>query len=581
MARQLRGGDFPDGEQGFNTGPEELAFAVAPNVIQEEIPERNGVKAFKNGTLCDARHDFPVLLVVTGPREVDGPEREAEAFGLGFHECAADGMHRDPVGCLIEGGEERGDLNIGLLPEEMQRPGTVLPTTPGQQYFFQIFPTFSWCQCSQECERIWSMRRLLPLLAMCCVSLAAQVPSLQVHPLQALIEAARTNSPRLKDLLAAGLPGLAGRDGAAVWGQDFLFAVQAETPATVSIDHQPALTMTNVPGTKYWFRLMTLRLGATHNYNYFAAGKSLGTYDVAGYNPDSYPLPGVAHGKLSEMKTLTSKVYPGMSANYWVYVNSGADMTNGAPLMVWQDGETIVGNLDLLRLRLQIVSDNLVAKKLIPPMVHVLIQPGTGGEATGTRMRSILYDTVSDRYGKYLAEEILPEVEKTYKVRHDAYSRAVAGASSGAICAFNVAWYYPNDYSRVLSHIGSYVPLQWKPEQGLDGGYIVSQKVRRDVRKNLRVWLSDGTDDQEASVGSWPLNNIMLANSLKLKGYDFHFRFGEGMHAIAQGAMDLPESLAWLWRDYDPAKTAQEYVQEETEKAKPPFRVKVANREAW
>ena len=140
------------------------------------------------------------------------------------------------------------------------------------------------------------MRRLLPLLAICCVSLAAQVPSLPLHPLQGLIEAARTNSPRLKDLLAAGLPGLAGRDGAAVWGQDFLFAVQAETPATVSIDHQPALTMTNVPGTKYWFRLMTLRLGTTHNYNYFAAGKSLGTYDVAGYNPDSYPLPGVAHG---------------------------------------------------------------------------------------------------------------------------------------------------------------------------------------------------------------------------------------------------------------------------------------------
>ncbi len=420
------------------------------------------------------------------------------------------------------------------------------------------------------------MRRVLSLFVLCCAGLAAQV-----HPLQELIDAARTNSPRLKDLLAGGLPGLQGRDGAAVWGQDFLFAVQSESPATVAIDHQPAVSMTNIPGTKLWYRLMTLRLGTTHNYNYFANGKSLGTYDVAGYNPDSYPLPGVPRGTLSAMKTLQSKVYPGMSANYWVYVNPGADLTNGAPLMVWQDGETIVGNQDLLRLRLQIVSDNLVAKKLIPPMVHVLIQPGMGGEATGTRMRSILYDTVSDRYGKYLAEEILPDVEKTYKVRHDGYSRAIAGASSGAICAFNVAWYYPGDYTRVLSHIGSYVPLQWKPEQGLDGGYIVSQKVRRDPNKNLRVWLSDGMDDQEAMFGSWPLNNIMLANALKLKGYDFHFRFGEGMHAIAQGAMDLPESLAWLWRDYDPTKTSAEFTQEETEKTKPPFRVKVANREAW
>jgi enterochelin esterase family protein len=270
-----------------------------------------------------------------------------------------------------------------------------------------------------------------------------------------------------------------------------------------------------------------------------------------------------------------------MTANYWVYVNAGADTTNGAPVMVWQDGETIVGNQDLLRLRLQIVSDNLVHKKLIPPMVHVLISPGSGGEAQGTRMRSIQYDTVSDRYSRYILDEILPEVGKTYKLRSDAYSRAIAGASSGAICAFNVAWYRPDQFTRVLSHIGSYTGIQWRPEQNLDGGYIVSQRVRREQKKNLRVWMSDGTDDIENATGSWPLENIALANALKMKGYDFHFRFGEGMHAIAQGALDLPESLAWLWRGYDPSKNAETYEMEQVERAKPLFRVKVSNRDAW
>ena len=420
------------------------------------------------------------------------------------------------------------------------------------------------------------MKRLLPILLLSMSAVYAQT-----HPLQRIIEAARTNSSELKDLIAAGLPGLKGRDGAVVWGQDFLFAVESDKPASVSIDQQPAIAMTSVPGTKYWYKLMTLRLGTTHNYNYIVDGRSIGTYDVAGYNPDSYPLAGAARGTLSERKTLTSRIYPGMTANYWIYVNAGADTTRGAPLMIWQDGETIVGNNDLLRLRLQIVSDNLVHKKLIPPMVHVLISPGSGGEAEGTRMRSIQYDTVSDRYSKYLLEEILPEVEKTHKLRSDAYSRAIAGASSGAICAFNVAWYRPDQFSRVLSHIGSYVPLQWKPDQHQDGGYIVSHRVRREPRKNLRVWLSDGLDDNEGNNGSWPLNNILLANSLKLKGYDFHFRFGEGMHAIAQGALDLPESLAWLWRDYDGAKAQQQYEMEEAERAKPVFRVKIANRDAW
>jgi hypothetical protein len=249
----------------------------------------------------------------------------------------------------------------------------------------------------------------------------------QMHPLQELIEAARTQSPKLKDLLAAGLPLLQGRDGAAVWGQEFLFAVEADKPASVSVDKQPPVPMTNVPGTKYWYKLMTLRLGATHNYNYFVDGRSVGTYDVAGYNPDSYPLPGVARGQLSERRTLASKIYPGMTANYWVYVNPGADVARGAPLMVWQDGETIVGNQDLLRLRLQILSDNLVHKKLMPPMVHVLISPDNGG-AKGAHAQ---HCTIQCRNAtKVSAGRVLP-VEKSYKLRPMGI-RAPSRASSGA-----------------------------------------------------------------------------------------------------------------------------------------------------
>jgi len=421
------------------------------------------------------------------------------------------------------------------------------------------------------------VRKLVLLLCLPLAGLYAQV-----NPLERLIDAARADSPELKELLGQGLPLLQGRDGAAVWGQEFLFAVESARDASVSIDKEPPAPMKRVAGTNYWYLLKMLRLGTTHQYQYMAGTQTIGApYQVAGYNPDSYPQAGVPRGTLSEMKTLKSSVYPGMTTNYWVYVNPGADTVRGAPLMVWQDGETIVGNQDLLRLRLQIVSDNLVAKKKIPPMVHVLIQPGTGGQVQGTQMRSILYDTVSDRYGKYLLEEVLADVEKTYKLRHDAYSRAIGGASSGAICAFNVAWYYPQQFSRVMSHIGSFVALQWHPDQNLDGGYIVSKKVGREPKKNLRVWMSDGSDDQETASGGWPLNNIELANTLKLRGYDFHFRFGVSMHAIAQGALDLPESLTWLWREYDPAKMEQVYQMEESERAKPVFRVSITNRDPW
>ncbi len=209
-------------------------------------------------------------------------------------------------------------------------------------------------------------------------------------------------------------------------------------------------------------------------------------------------------------------------------------------------------------------------------MIHLMIAPGAG-----RGMRSIQYDTVSDKFGRYLLEEILPEVEKTYQLRPDGYSRAIAGESSGAICALSTAWYFNDKFTRVLSTIGSYTALQWHPEQNLEGANVYPFKIRRDAKKNIRIWQSDGMDDLENPFGSWPLQAILFANSLKMKGYDFDFRFGEATYNSGRNAIDLPESLAWLWRRYDPDKTGQVYEMDPAEVSKPLFRVKIANRDAW
>jgi enterochelin esterase family protein len=74
--------------------------------------------------------------------------------------------------------------------------------------------------------------------------------------------------------------------------------------------------------------------------------------------------------------------------------------------------------------------------------------------------------------------------------------------------------------------------------------------------------------------------NISLANALKLKNYDFHFSFGKGTHNPGHGAAELPEAMIWLWRDYDPAKTEQNYVIEDAEKSRPLFRVNLLARDS-
>jgi Putative esterase len=399
----------------------------------------------------------------------------------------------------------------------------------------------------------------------------------QTPALEELIETARQGAaaPGLKDRISKTL---SAKGGTAVWGQDFLFVADAPSPASISIDQQPAVPMIQIEGTTLWMMLRKMRTGVTHSYQYFAAGKPLGARgDAVGYNPDSYPKPGVPRGKVTEKQTIVSRIYDGMKSDYWVYASPGVDPAVPSALMVWQDGQGLVG--DFSRSRLFTVTENLVHQKLLPPMVYVLISPGQSPD--GRAMRSIEYDTVSDRYPRYLMEEVLPEVEKMYKLRPDGYSRAIGGESSGGICAFNMAWLMPDKFSRVHSAVGSFTSIQWRPQEKLEGGNVYPFKVRKEPKRNIRVWMSDGADDLENNHGSWPMQNIQMANSLKFLEYDFHFRFGTAAHGGAQAALDLPESLAWLWRDYDPTKTSQEFRMDPAEKEKPFFRVAMLNREAW
>ena len=356
-------------------------------------------------------------------------------------------------------------------------------------------------------------------------------------------------------------------------GPDFLWAVEAEKQPILFVDDQRVGPLKRAGKGDLWTYSGKLQTGTSHAFYYMIDGKRFGGLtDFHAYGPDSYLQPGVPKGKLSEKMVHTSKIYAGMKSDYWVYTPAQYDPATPAALMVWNDGYQLVERDGVTRA--QNVFDNLTHQKKIPVIVHVLISPGTVGEKA---MRSIEYDVVSDQYDRFLNEELLPEVYAKYNIRRDAYSHAIAGNSSGGICSFNAAWWRPDLFSRVLSRIGTFTSIQWKPGV-IDGGNIFPFAVRKQPKRNIRVWLQDGSEDMENAQGSWPLQNIQMANALKIRDYDFHFVFGNGTHNHAQGESELPEEMQWLWRDYDPTKTEQIFEMEPAEKAKPVFRVKIYNR---
>ena len=417
-----------------------------------------------------------------------------------------------------------------------------------------------------------------------------------------LIDLAKSNSAALREAITATFDPKTLTEGTA-WaghGSDFFFAVQAPSEPSLLIDGAPGPSMQHLAGSDFWYAAAHIEpVGRLHSFHYLINGQKFGgRLDLPAFGPLSYLQPGVPSGTLSASILHTSKIYDGMKSEYRIYVPAQYDPKVPAALMVFQDGGEYThrdGNDPALN-----VIDNLIAQKKIPVIICVFINPGDISASPGTptynfvkaysdkwsrslkdSMRSTLYDTVSDRYGRFLRDEILAEVSAQYNIRKDAYSRAITGLSSGGICSFNAAWQLPDQFSRVISWIGSFTSIQWKENPSVpDGGQDYPEKILRESKHNLRVWLQDGAEDQENErYGSWPLANVRMANALKLKGYDFHFSFGKGTHNSGQGAAEFPEEMIWLWRDYDPGKTTQAYEMEPSEKSKPVFRVSVTNRD--
>ncbi len=448
------------------------------------------------------------------------------------------------------------------------------------------------------------MRNLL--MAGIALSLAAQGASPEAQAAEKLsapqlIALAQAHNVQLQSAIEASFDAAKLKDGTA-WaghGPDFFFAVESQNTPTLVIDDSPAQAMQQIAGSNLWYAAAHIEpVARLHQFHYVVNGANFGgALDLPAYGPLSYLQPGVPTGKLSEKVIHTSRIYDGMKSEYWIYVPARYDPKTTAALMVFQDGGWYIdrdGNIPVLD-----AIDNLIAEKKIPVMICVFINPGDIGNSPGTptynfvkdfsekwdrtlkdSMRSTLYDTVSDRYVRFLRDEVLAEVGAKYNLRKDAYSHAITGLSSGGICSFNAAWQMPDVFSRVLSWIGSFASIQWKENPAnSDGGQDYPDKILREPHRDIRVWLQDGSNDLEnPKYGDWPLANLRMANALKMKEYDFHFSFGKGTHNPGQGAAEFPEAMIWLWRDYDPAKTEQQFTMDPAEKDRPFFRVAIVSR---
>ena len=265
--------------------------------------------------------------------------------------------------------------------------------------------------------------------------------------------------------------------------------------------------------------------------------------ETVAYGPDSERQAGVPKGEVTKY-VWKSKVFANTIREYYVYVPAQYDNKNSAALMVFQDGHAYVkedGDF-----RVPIVFDNLIHQKAMPVTIGLFINPGQHGEELPkdpfrADNRSNEYDTLTNQYARLLIEELIPELTKRYKLANDPQMRAVGGLSSGGICAFTAAWQRPDQFGKVLSHIGSFTNIK--------GGSVYPSLIRKAPKRDIKVFLQDGSNDLDNQYGNWWLSNLQMEAALKYSKYDYKFVGGTGGHTGKHGGSILAESLRWLWAD--------------------------------
>lgn len=304
------------------------------------------------------------------------------------------------------------------------------------------------------------------------------------------------------------------------------------------------------------------------HYRYEVNGQRLGGSERVGFEsytwlPDSLEQPGVPKGQLIEMGKHVSKTYfPGAQRDWWVYVPAQYDSQKPAKLLVFNDGGGFAkgeGNACT-------VLDNLIHQKKVPVTIAVFINPGVFPEKNNQSNRGNEYDTCTPRFATFLDEEMLPLVREKYRISDDPWDHAICGSSSGGSCAFTAAWHRNDLFRRVITFVGSFCdfrPLQDYPVYGGDTFSLERDRFgqwktahdypalirKTNPKKEIKIFLQDGENDLDNTLGNWPLNNERMAAALEYGGYDYKFVMGKGIHSSRHGKAILPEILVWLWED--------------------------------
>ncbi len=265
--------------------------------------------------------------------------------------------------------------------------------------------------------------------------------------------------------------------------------------------------------------------------------------EVPGDGPQFYDVRPVPHGEVRilpyESKTL------GLSREMWVYTPPGYDKGKNYPVLYLfhgagdiESGWTLIG-------RANNILDNLIAEGKAKPMVIVMplghaipsfyagpakpAAPGSGAGRAGGGPAAL------SPFAKDLLDDVMPLVERTYKVSTRPDDRAIGGLSMGGGQTINIGFTRPELFR--------YIVILSAGSQNADQAYPGFFKDPAAINKQLELlWVSAGKDDTAGPAAK------ALDATLTAKGITHKYVVTEGRHEWTVWRHNLNEFAPLLFR---------------------------------
>lgn len=252
----------------------------------------------------------------------------------------------------------------------------------------------------------------------------------------------------------------------------------------------------------------------------------------------------------------------------FVYVPAAYQDGTKAPILVIHDGP---GQLNLVRNALDNLTISKDSDRKLPAFIAIAVQ--NGGSDSKNSQRGLEYDTMSDRYARFINDEVLPAVLNNDEIRaaypniaftDNPWGRAALGCSSGGAATLTMGWFRPDLFRRLITYSGTFVDQQdddaseekkfpfgaWEYHSGME---LIENSERKPLRIFIHVSEHDNrANDPEETHRNWVMANQRMAEALAKKGYHYRYIFSRDSRHCDRRVFEhtLADTLVWMWRGY-------------------------------